>query len=401
MWEDNYWQPVHELVFEKFMLDEFEQFRYLTKPQRYEAMHGLSLLKQKDISTLNKSDFFDMENGMLSLLTGELVPHSKKYLSTIRIPYKYEPSAKCGTWLTFLDSSLEGKTERIELLQEWLGYCLGKDNHFHKAMVLLGDGRNGKGTTCHILRNLVGEFNCTSLKLGQMTNENMAARLANKMVNIDADTDTSAVRYEADFRRITGGDSIMVKNLYDNPYELRPYVKLVIGANDLPHIADKTHGLYDRLLIIPYNVSFVGREDFGLKEKLMAELSGILNWCLIGRKRLYIRGRFSETNEMRELVQDLKKQNNPIDAYVDECVGIHDDAETTKQDLYDNYKSWCKQNGYKEFGKNKFGKEFYRAVKPRTLKDARRSSALDNAPIWPKVYIQGKFVATRAVAWPE
>ena len=401
-WADNFWQKVHDLKFEKWIMDREEVFMYMGRTKRQEAIHSLKLIKQMELSDFNCGDILDLKNGVYNVKEYKFMEHDKKYLSNIRIPYDYDALAQCERWVSFVNECLEGNAERVSVLQEFMGYCLGRDNSFHKCLILIGDGRNGKGTTFHIIRKMLGENNCTSLKLGQMMNENMAARLANKLVNIDADTDTSARKYESDFRRITGGDTIMVKNLYENPFELTPYVRLVIGANDLPHIADKTHGLYDRLIIIPYNVSFMGREDFYLKEKMEAEISGIFNWALEGRKRLYERGRFIETIEVKELIDELKRQNNPIEAFVDECVGVHDDANITKRQMFDAYYEWCKQNNNHPFSMIKFGKELFRVCGRYTKKNERESNTIGNSPIWPQLYIKGKWSPVeKAKEWQE
>lgn len=404
MWKDNYWQTVHDLRFERWLMDTHEPFLYMSKSKRIEAIHNLALIKQKDLMEFNNADnhgeFLDLKNGVYHIKDGVFKEHEKELLSNIRIPYNYDPLAECPTWHGFLNDCLEGVQERIELLQEYMGYCLGRDNSFHKALILIGDGRNGKGTTFHIIRKMVGENNCTALKLGQMCNENFAARLANKLVNIDADTDTGAAGYETDFRRITAGDTIMVKNLYSDPFELTPYVRLIIGAGELPHIADKTRGLYDRLLIIPYNVTYAGREDFGLKEKLEKEISGILNWAIEGRKRLYERGRFTETTEMIEMIRDLKRQNNPIEAYVDERIIKNKDANVAKSEVYSDYVAWCRIGGYRPLSHIKFSKEFYRVCRNWTTMDGRKDGTYETYKTWPGLHIIGKWEKLPE-AWSE
>lgn len=400
MWENDVWKYTNPKTFERWMIGAHEPFQYLSRNGRKEAMHGLSLIKQVTLAQMNSCEILDLENGVYCMKKNRLLPHDRKYLSTIRIPYKYEPKAQCPLWIAFMNSSLEGNAERISALQEFMGYCLGRDNHFHRALILLGEGRNGKGTTFHIIRKLVGAENGTSLTLSQMTDKNMAARLANKLINIDADTDSSARNYEANFRLITGGDPIMVKNLYENPFELKPYVKLIIGANELPHIADKTHGFYDRLIIIPYNVSFAGREDFALKDKLEAEISGILNWALIGRKRLYERGKFTDTDEMKQLIQELKTQNNPLESYVSDHIRFHDDAVTTKKVVYAHYREWCKDNSYHPLSQIKFSREFYRICKPNTQKDTKAAYG-NREHIWPNVFIIGVNEPVKQQAWTE
>jgi P4 family phage/plasmid primase-like protien len=258
-------------------------------------------------------------------------------------------------------------------------------------LILIGEGRNGKGTTFSVINQMLGEHNCSALKLGEMGTKESVASLVGKLANIDADTDASAKSYESDFRRITAGDTMMARRLYKDAFMFKPYVKLIVGANDLPHIADKTHGFYDRLIIIPYNVSFAGKEDLGLKNRLSNEISGILNWAIEGRRRLYDQRYFSITKTLSEYVEELKIENNPVEAYVRECIGADSQACTEKREVYEHYAEWCKINGHHPLSKIKFGKEFFRICKAYTKKDYRISEFMVNSPAWPGLYIIGRW----------
>jgi putative DNA primase/helicase len=401
LWKDEYFQRIMDIQCEKYLLEYKENFAYFTINGLRSFMHRVATITQRCLDEFNRHDAIDLNNGMLEIATGELKPHDKKYLSTVRIPYDYDATKGCDAWLGFLNSSLEGDQERIRVLQEYMGYCLGRDNSFHKALIMVGDGRNGKGTTMHIISRLVGLANVSALKLGEMNNKETVSNLVGKLVNIDADTDASAEGYESDFRRITAGDQITARKLYKDAFTFTPYVKMVIGANDLPRIADKTHGFYDRLIIIPYNVSFAGREDFGLKGKLEAEISGILNWALEGRRRLYKNGGFSITKTMIDYVYELKIENNPVEAFVHECVGIHDDALTIKQDMYLKYCEWCKDNGHRSLSKIKFGKELFRVCGSKTEKNYRISDFMTHDHAWPRLYIKGKWSPVESKVWDE
>ena len=47
------------------------------------------------------------------------------------------------------------------------------------------------------------------------------------------------------------------------------------------------------MLILPYELSFQGREDRRLKDKLLTELSGVNNWALEGLRRLRTNRQFT------------------------------------------------------------------------------------------------------------
>ncbi len=83
-----------------------------------------------------------MENGLLNIKTGELKPHTPDFLSTVRIPVKYDPNADCPEIKQFL-SDIVPEGERA-LLEEIPGLCLYKKYFIKKMVMLLGGGDNGK-----------------------------------------------------------------------------------------------------------------------------------------------------------------------------------------------------------------------------------------------------------------
>lgn len=90
-------------------------------------------------------------NGLLDTakyLAGDcsLIPHTPDWVSTVCLPFAFDPAATCPTWQGFLAQVFEGDGERAALLQEYCGYCLTQDTSMHKLLVMCGVRRSGKGT---------------------------------------------------------------------------------------------------------------------------------------------------------------------------------------------------------------------------------------------------------------
>ena len=76
------------------------------------------------------------ENGLVSVATvleGKpvLKPLTPEWFSPVVFPYEFDPAATCPQWLEFLTHVLEGDAERVNLVQEWSGYCLVPDTSLH------------------------------------------------------------------------------------------------------------------------------------------------------------------------------------------------------------------------------------------------------------------------------
>lgn len=391
-YEDGYYKQINRAGIERHFVmkaeGEFEPINYYKQTKFRQFIWRYSLVSHVPYEEFNKGEILNLENGLLDIRSGEFREHSPDVYSTIRIPYKYDQGAKCPGWMGFLNSSLEGDKVRIKVLQEFMGYCLGRDNQLQKALFLLGEPGSGKGTIIRVIEQMVGQENCSALPLGNMGDETSVANLVNKLVNFDGDVSITAKDFEADFRRITGGDKLTAKTLYKDKFSFRPFCKLILAANELPHISDRTRAFFRRMLVVPFRVSFIGREDRELEGKLSGEISGILNWALEGRRRLYEQKDFTMSKDLSDIVEDIKRQNNPIELYFNECIGFHDDAWVLKKDLYNNYKDFCKEEGYHALSHSKFSRELIRWAGPRT-RNAERAPNPSRKPMWPNIYIKG------------
>jgi putative DNA primase/helicase len=95
-------------------------------------------------------------------------------------------------------------------------------------------------------------------------------------------------------------------------------------------------------------ISFAGREDTALPEKLAAEMPGILNFALAGLRILLTEdGRFLETNASKRLRVAFVNATAPIQAFAREAieVGKYDDT-VVQEDVYEAYRAWLRREGY-------------------------------------------------------
>jgi putative DNA primase/helicase len=84
-------------------------------------------------------------------------------------------------------------------------------------------------------------------------------------------------------KRLTGDDKISARYLYKEFFEFEPTFKIFLAANHKPVITGTDHGIWRRIVLIPFTVKFEGASrDRKLKYKLEKELSGILKWAVDG-----------------------------------------------------------------------------------------------------------------------
>src|SRR5204862_4025258 len=101
-------------------------------------------------------------------------------------------------------------------------------------------------------------------------------------------------------------------------FEARPTARILIISNERPQINDKTDGIWARMLHLPFQKSYVDKENYNLAKILESEISGILNWALIGLDRLRKQDRFTEPAISKEAKEQYKAESNPAKKWLAE-----------------------------------------------------------------------------------
>ena len=292
----------------------------------------------------------NLENGMYDIKTGGICDHSKDYLSTIRIPVRYDPKVSYGFINEWLESTLVD-ADCIQLACELLGYCLIPDTTMAKAFMLVGAGANGKSTFLTVLENFIGQDNISKVPLQELSDHRFKrAELFGKLVNLFADLDNRALESTTYFKTVVTGDSIDAEKKNQNPFSFRPFARLVFSANEIPRSRDRSFAYYRRWCIIPFDKQFMGLDDKkGLADALSRpeNLSALLNCALPELKRIIDRQSFSEPAKVKEALNEYEKQNDPIKAFVAECCQFDAMARVERGSLYDKFCQYCDETGFK------------------------------------------------------
>ena len=366
-YKKSYDEEIHGLLIE----DEFVAMLAIAK--RDVISRNIRILARINIDKFNSQDCLCMDNGILYPKDNRLIPHTPDIINTIRLPYEFNPEARCPLWEKSLDEIFENDKNKIRVLQEFIGYCLTRETHFEKALMFIGDGRNGKSTVLSVIESLVGEENCAALPLKYLDDPQHACLLLGKYININSEFGGKYVDFEDAFKTIVSGEAISVNPKYATMFRYRPFCKMIFAVNNFPHIEDKTGALYSRLMIISFDRIFKQEEqNKQLKYQLKAELSGVLNWAITGLQRLTERQDFAIDEYMKKVLLDLKSFNNPLFGFIDDCIDVTPGVESIKSDVYREYKEWCALNGFKPYGVNKFGMEFFRLLKGK-IKDSKET----------------------------
>lgn len=287
--------------------------------------------------------YINLKNGRLDWLDKKLEPHSPEDFDICQIPVKYDPEATCPEFDRYLETTFD--ISQILLVEELLGYCLTPDTRHEKAFMLVGPGSNGKSVFIDVSTSLLGWENVSNIDLQALEESRFAAAgLMGKRANLHADLDDRALASSKMFKTLVTGDRITVEKKYGQPFSFKNHARLIFSANSFPLSPDKSPAFYRRLIFIPFENNFTeGKQDKNLRRKLTTpeELSGILNRALRGLERLTIQDGFSIPDKSIKCLEDYQRRNDSIAAFADEYVEVSATGQTSKQEFYDAYCSWC------------------------------------------------------------
>jgi len=278
----------------------------------------------------------------------ELLAHTPRRFNLFSLPFDYNPDARCPNWQGFLDQVLPDDGQAQDFLGEWFGYVLSGRTDQQKMAALIGKKRSGKGTIARVLTALVGKDNVSGLNLGLIGGTFGLEPFVGSALAVASDVrwhsrnigDAVQVMLE-----ISGEDHVTVHRKNKAAWKGRLGVRFMLMSNDTPTFSDRSGALVDRMLYVAFKQSFYGREDTALTEKLMGELSGILNWALDGLDRLDERGRFTQPESGRGEAEATRRLADPIGAFIEDWCTVDPKQAIDLDHLYLKYRNWCEGEG--------------------------------------------------------
>ncbi len=368
LYNRSFWSEIDKEVFQKFLGEAAEQMGvtkfsarfYQFREQLYKQFLATAYLPAPE-SNRDKV-LINLLNGTFEITTNErrLRQFDSSDFITYQLPFEYNRLAKAPLFERYLNRVLPDKQSQ-RVLAEYLGYVFIKHDSDtlkeEKALILCGNGANGKSVFFEIVNALLGADNVSCYSLQSLTNDNgyFRAKLFNKLVNYASEI---SGRLEASlFKQLVSGEPVEARLPYGQPFMLKQYAKLMFNVNELPKDVEHSNAYFRRFLIIPFDVSIPEHEqDKRLHTKIIEkELSGVFNWVLEGLDRLIENQRFSPCDAAQKALEKYKSESNSIKLFLDD--NNYEKSSTGYsliKDIYPEYRTFCVDDGMKPFNKRNF-----------------------------------------------
>lgn len=310
------------------------------------------------------------KNGTYDLETMTFREHDWKDFLTMQTNFDYTmQEVTCPRWEQFIKEVTQDNKDKADYLQRALGYSILGTGKEECMFILHGKTtRNGKSTMLDAIQHLLGDYSTVApvelicrnerQKNAEAANP-VLARLKGKRMITMSESDTAGKLDEATIKQYTGGEDITARELYQSAITFKPQFTMWLSCNDLPAVKDKSLFASDRVRVIEFNRHFSDEEqDKGLKDyfETPEAMKGIFTWLVTGYFK-YRRFGLKMCDDMKKVIKQYEKDNDLVLQFLEEkCEGT-DEGYTKAKTLYDNYKIWCKSNGYYVCSMKKFNAE--------------------------------------------
>jgi putative DNA primase/helicase len=239
------------------------------------------------------------------------------------------PDANCPTRVfdRFLDEITLGDSALAAFLVRLGSLCL-TSLPWQNLFFLIGSGRNGKGVYGRLLTKILGRMSW-SLRPAQLTasrfnfddGKRMLASFQGKRL-ITCNESIGGNLNLPLLKMISGGDALVGAKMRQDEVQFTPTHKVLLPTNEKPQLpAD--NAFLGRTRMVPFNASFVGREDRTLEDRLERELPGILH-RLIATCPDVISNGLREPACVLEHTANYFQERDIAKQFADDCLNVVD-----------------------------------------------------------------------------
>ncbi len=336
----------------------------LNRQKRSEVLSYMDLLIEKN-SLVASANYIAFKNGIYNIDTDELIPFDPSIVITNKINFDYNPNAYFEKTDKTLNKLACNDSKIRSLLEEVIGYCFYKRNELRKCFVLVGNKSNGKSTYLDVIKELLGEENCSSLDISEFGNRFSSASLFGKLANIGDDIGDNFIDggTAAIFKKVVSGDRIRGEFKGQTEFFFNPFCKVLLSANEIPRIGKSkgSDAIIDRLIIVPFDATFsVDDIDFDpyIKYKLRTNesMEYLINIGIKGLKRVLKNRKFTINDKIKKQLSEYEENNNPILLFFKEIETSEIENNSTK-DVYKKYNEFCISNNFTPMSNIEFSKQ--------------------------------------------
>ena len=320
------------------------------------------------------------KNKVFDLRDNKFKEFSPEYFITNKIPIEIDEKYKDCNVIDDFFCDCVGE-EYKDILYDLTAYCLFREYPYQKLFFIYGPAGTGKSKYLNLLEEFLGPNNYCSVEPQSIQKDPYAsAQMWIKSANIVSDINYNALDNINQVKKITGGDTMKIRQMYKDPFNEKIYAKQIYSTNKLPVVKEKTRAWYRRVYLINFsNIIKKNKIDPFILEKMVTkeQLSGLAMKCIEKLKELNL-NRFIFTwdindSEVADLYEEL---SNPILMFCKEnCNEAKTDSKfwVYKYEFMERLNNWLSNNHFPKMTKsqvNEYMRENYNESNRTSLNDS-------------------------------
>ena len=299
-----------------------------------------------------------VRNGVINILTGQLLPPDPNLLITKLCNAEYDSAAQAPMFEKCVADAFFGDALMVGFIRRALGYMLLGKPKEDVLFIAHGDGSNGKTTLFGSVLRCLGDYAkaadaSTFVNDGKAGNaggarEDLLRLRGARMVYVN-EPDEGGELKEGSVKAMTGGDTITARGLYArDTVEIEPTWVIVMPTNHKPIVKGNDQGIWRRIVLVPFLRNFEresgGKPDTGFKEKVLLETPGILNFLIQGVKEYLDQG-LGVPPKVKSASEGYRSQMDLLSEWIDEKCEVEDSHTETAQRLWLSWQDFARDRG--------------------------------------------------------
>jgi putative DNA primase/helicase len=285
-------------------------------------------------------------------------------------------------------------------------------NRFEKLYILTGNGRNGKGVLSSLVSKSLGNYfmfgsnDLLTIK-DELKNETLAKAKGIRYLAISEPAEDN--NFETKFnlsmvKKLTGGDVISTRGLYQSSFEYKPDFTMFVSCNNQPRVDETNEAIRNRFRFIHFPFTFVEEPtkpnerplDATLKDRIEQDneyRDTLVSYLLHLVSQDYDIKKIKEPTKCTEFTSLYFEDNDDVGNFIQKYFDITDETSDRYRptELYELYK---RDGDFPNISLTKFGKgikganikkirsggsTFYIGIKRKPLEDTDEEDIVKKA----------------------
>jgi len=210
------------------------------------------------------------------------------------------------------------------------------------------------------MKEFIGIDNCSEVPLDDLEKDIFAlGELFKKQANLCGDLSKTALKNTGNFKKLTGRDLLSANRKFLPRVKFVNYAKMIFSCNELPITYDITTAFFNRWIILDFPFTFLPQYEINELPKgeltnvklcdpsiikrisTPEEMSGLLNWALMGLENITKNKSFSYSPSTEETKTKWLRKSDSCTAFLMDCVEVDYESYISKKLFRKEYYLYC------------------------------------------------------------